>query len=257
MYQVIDISHLQDDPPDRAEIYRLSSGRPVVRDPSTITGIVVHQTSTDYAVSPGAVSAAEGDRHEALHRRALVMKSHASVFDGQEAGVDCYDVVISKPLNWYVYHANKLNAMSLGIEIEGNLPTFMDEPLLTDEMVHAARLGIATLVEQGRAQGMPIQYIWAHRQSDPNRGRDPGEEIWKRVVMEYAVPVLGLRMQPELVTGQGRPLPSEWLNDEYDPTPIRDSKGQGWVTALGIGAGVACGIIVGTVVGQALTRRRG
>jgi hypothetical protein len=103
---------------------------------------------------------------------------------------------------------------------------------MSDGLLYAARMGVKALVDRGRMQGMPIRYIWAHRQSNKDRGRDPGEEIWKRVVLEYAVPVLGLEIQPDLRVGDGNPIPASWM-DMTIPAPPRR-----WRRKIGIGVGI-------------------
>jgi hypothetical protein len=251
MSVVIDISHLQTDPPQSPEIYRKSAGRPVERDPSTIDSIVIHQAATDFHVSSGQVANAGGDRHEALHRRALTVASHATVFGGEAAGVDCGHAVISKPLRWYVNHADQLNSRSLGLEIEGRYPLHMDAPMMSDRLVYAAREGVRALWQKGRDEGMPIRYIWAHRQSNKDRGGDPGEEIWKRVVLEYAVPVLGLEPLPDAVVGDGRPIPDGW----QDVTFVRGESGVGRVAGIILGI-VGIGSCAGLLGWTAYTSRR-
>jgi hypothetical protein len=57
---------------------------------------------------------------------------------------------------------------------------------------------------------MPIEYIHAHRQSSGTRRSDPGEELWQKVVLEFAVPVLGLKTEPSRVLKDGRPIPESW-----------------------------------------------
>jgi hypothetical protein len=39
---------------------------------------------------------------------------------------------------------------------------------------------------------------------------DPGWEIWKHVVLDYGVPVLGLKTQPEKTWRNGKPVPPQW-----------------------------------------------
>ncbi len=76
---------------------------------------------------------------------------------------------------------------------------------------------LALNVREGRKLGMPIEYVHAHRQSSATRRADPGEELWKRVVLEFGVPVLGLTTEPARTlpgrNGDGRPIPLEWDPD--------------------------------------------
>ena len=189
--------------------------RVALRDPFSVDGIVVHQTGAPYGVTAAAVKAAKGDRALAKHRRALGVAAHMTAFD---TGV----AVLAHPLPWYVYHANSLNARSLGLEIEGLFPqNWGAKDFFSDKLEAAARDALTYLVLQGRMLGMPIQYVWAHRQSSLTRDDDPGEEIWRKLVLGFAVPELGLLTLPESVHG-GRALPPAWrqpyataLSDPY------------------------------------------
>ena len=80
----------------------------------------------------------------------------------------------------------------------------------TDKTHEAAKAALKHLVEEGRKQGMPIKYIWAHRQTYKSKRGDPGGEIWRKLVLEYAVPVLGLEVQNELTYRTGKTIPVEW-----------------------------------------------
>ncbi len=193
---------------------------PVLRDPSTITTIVVHQTAVEFGVTKRAIKASGGDVELARARRALDVACHAMVF---RAGY----LVAAHPLRAYVNHGNRFNDHSLGLEIEGRYPGLLDDPstaaredlkttwggkptVLTDETVIIARAAIAWLVKEGRAEGMPLTDIVSHRQSNDMRRSDPGEEIWRRVVLDYAVQELGLIPKLGSPWRQGRPVPFDW-----------------------------------------------
>lgn len=187
--------------------YRFRNGSVAVRDPATVTGIVVHQTACTFG----------GD---APHRRALRIPAHATAFRDGTFVTPC-------PLAWYAHHGNGLNDRSLGLEIEGRYAGRRDDPatapredlgstwggppdVLTPLAIECARAALAWLVEAGRADGMPIRYVWAHRQSSATRRSDPGEDIWRSVVMGGTYALLGLEVQPALVVGDGRPIPTAW-----------------------------------------------
>lgn len=208
--ETIDLSGEQTDPAPKSKVV---SGRTVLRAPHTVTGIVLHQTATAYGVSPQQVAAANGDRALALHRRALNVACHAMAFmDG------C--LVLTNDVLRYVYHGNGFNRSTLGLEVEGRYPGLVNSPdtttwggepnELTEATIRAAREGVRKLLELGRDAGMPITHIFAHRQSSGNRRSDPGEGLWRAVVTDYAVPVLGLKTEPTLVLGSGKPVPVEW-----------------------------------------------
>jgi hypothetical protein len=181
---------------------KVVAGKTVSRDPKTIKGIGIHQTA--------CVFGPLNDRAKA-HRRALTIPAHVTAF---RDGV----YVASAPLPWFLYHGNALNEFSLGLECEGRYPGLLDKPStwggeptpLTDEAIETFRAALKWLVEEGRAAGMPIEFIWAHRQSNGQKPSDPGEGIWKHVVLEYGVPALGLRTQPEKVWRDGKTVPPQW-----------------------------------------------
>lgn len=209
---IFDLRAEQTDPPAmKKKFKRDRHGKVIRRDPSEVTGITIHQTAVRYQAADYQIAAAGGSRELALARRALRVACHVMAF---HEGF----IVATNPLDWYVYHGNGFNAFELGIEIDGNFPGLIGGTTwngktptpVTDESVRAARAGIEYLVREGRAMGMPITQIHAHRQSSATRRSDPGEELWKRVVLEYAVPVLGLETEPDRVLGNGRPIPTDW-----------------------------------------------
>ncbi len=211
---VVDITAMQPNPPRyNPPHHRIVPGaqrsgdRVMERPVHQIDGIVLHQTACPYGVTAEQVKAAGGDRVQAKHRRALDVAAHMTAFDTGYA-------VLAHPLTWYVYHANAFCARSIGIEVEGRYPGMQggSPNLMFNEILQAARDGIEYIVEHGREMGMPLKYIWAHRQSSMTRQDDPGEELWRRIVLEFAVPTLGLVMQPTYTCG-GLPLPVEWLDD--------------------------------------------
>lgn len=215
---VLDLRAEQKNPP-RARDGRITSAttgyahRKVARerDPRDVDSIVLHQTACTFGPDDAAKR----------HRRALGIAAHATVFrDGT--------LVLAAPVSWYMNHGNGLNARSIGLEVEGHYAGVADDPEtprredlastwqsheptpLTDETIAAAREGIRVLVEEARAWGATIRYVLAHRQSSATRRSDPGELLWRAVVLEYAVPALGLATDPKLVVGDGRPVPREW-----------------------------------------------
>ena len=220
---VLDLRPEQPNPPPLVrgkKKWRVRRGRVVERDPATVTGIVVHQTAVRFGVSGRAVKRAGGDRRLALARRALGVACHAMAFHDAK-GMAAF-AVLANPLPWYVWHGNGFNHRTLGLEIDGNYPGRVGDGRtwngkrpaeVTKGVVAAARRALRELVERGRAEGMPIVDVFAHRQSSKHRRGDPGQELWRRVVLEYAVPVLGLVPHQALVVGSGRPVPELWDPD--------------------------------------------
>jgi hypothetical protein len=208
----VPVVDLRDEQTDPAPKTRLVAGRTVTRDPSSVTGVVIHQTAARFGVGPARIRAANGDEALALHRRALEQPYHAIAFRRTMS------VAMGQRLVSYTHHGGALNALSLGYAVDGVYPGIVggqtwdgSEPdPITPELVEVARVGLARLVETGRQTGMPLTCVWAHRQSSAQRRADPGEGWWRALVLEYAVPVLGLETQPERTWGDGRPIPADW-----------------------------------------------
>lgn len=207
---ILDLRSEQTDPAPKSKIVH---GHTVMRAPHTVTGICIHQTACTYGVSQAQINAAGGDRDLALHRRALNVACHAMAFmDGT--------LVLTNEMQSYINASNGLNASCLALEIEGRYPGLVNDPIgttwggdptpLTGTTVAAAQEGVRKLVQLGRAAGMPIQFIYTHRQSSETRRSDCGEALWRNVVLDFAVPVLGLKTAPTMTVGSGRPIPEEW-----------------------------------------------
>lgn len=202
--KLYDLRSEQQDPHPKFKQYK---GKTVRRTPASIDAIVLHQTAVGFSAA----------NEDALARRALGVACHAMAF---RPGF----LVWSTDLLWYVHHADRLNARSLGLEVDGNYPGLVGgkvasgkETKLTDEVIEAARMGVKLLVEEGRRLGCPIKFIYAHRQCDSWRRADPGEGLWKRVALEYAVPELGLIARqnetfshPKGGTRTGLTIPRRW-----------------------------------------------
>lgn len=222
--EAFDLRKEQTNPPVTSKPkHKIQGGKVARRLPKSITGIVVHQTACTFGVTPSAIRAADGNKRLATARRALGVACHGLAFrDGFYA--------IANPIDWYVYHGNEFNSTTLGLEIEGFYSGLCDDPEtvpredlettwggkpqeLTALAIDSARACLARLVELGRAEGCPLEWIYAHRQSSATRRSDPGEAIWRHVVLDYAIPVLGLNTRPKFVLGDGRPVPKQWQAD--------------------------------------------
>lgn len=199
-------------PFDKGSRFRMKDGNVLRRNPAVVDGIVIHQTGVQFGVNDRQIDRAGGDEDLALARRAKGIPAHAVSFEGF--------YVKNYPLDFYCYHAGRLNRKTLGLEVdglypgvEGDLSTIWGgktETTFTKGRQEAARAALRFLVEEGRQKGMPIKYIYAHRQSSKTRRADPGEEIWRKVVLEYGVPVLGLETRPTSIFGEGRVIPEVW-----------------------------------------------
>lgn len=207
------------DPPSRVRgkmKWWVRNGAVVKRPVHTIKGITLHQTATPFGLSDAQVRAAGGDRRLALARRALNVACHFQAFVDDQGPF----VAWAAPIPWYVWHGNGFNTETLGIEITGRFAGLESDPArttwggtaqpITDEIVAAGREAVRIATVEGRKAGAPIEYIVAHRQSSENRRSDPGEGLWKAVVLDYAVPVLGLITRPAHTVGSGKPIPRQW-----------------------------------------------
>lgn len=212
--ELYDLRAEQTDPPKKRKKYKIQKDKVVKRGVKSISGITIHQTAVEFGVAAYQVEQARGDFQLALARRSLGVACHMMAFRN---GIFAW----AAPLDWYVFHGNKFNPTDIGLEIEGNYPGVIGGKTwngkkaskVTDSIVLSACNALELIVTQGRSMGMPIKYIHAHRQSSATRRADPGEEIWKKVVLGFAVPYLGLETQPELVLSNGRPIPKEWDPD--------------------------------------------
>ena len=180
---------------------KVVAGKTVERDPKKVTGIGIHQTACTFGPS--------NDRPKA-HRRALGIPAHVTAF---RDGV----YVAAAPLTWYLYHGNDLNEFSLGLECEGVYPGLVggkawggDPTPLDPVAIDTFRAALKWLVDEGRKAGMPIEFIWGHRQANGQKPSDPGEGIWKHVVVEYGCTQLGLKTQPEKFWRDGKTIPPQW-----------------------------------------------
>lgn len=222
---VYDLVHEQDwIYPNGKRKAKLVGGKPVMRDPATITHFVFHQTAVEYGVSERQVKASGGDRELALARRFLDVACHVAV---SRHGF----YVFTHPLEALLWHGNGFNDFSIGMEIDGRYAGLEDDPatvaredlqttwrgsptVLAQQTVETACAAVKDTVERGRALGMPLTHAVAHRQSSPTRRSDPGEAIWKRIVLDFAERELGMQVELDRVldtrSGPGRPIPHAW-----------------------------------------------
>lgn len=184
------------------------------RDMSLITGICFHQTACVF----GTPNKKDPD---SKYRRALSIPCHGVGFLDGTAVLPC-------PLSWYVYHGNEFNEDTLGLEFEGHFSGILDDPTtpvredirttwkrqeptpLTEVAIKCYRDLTKRVVEEARAMGAPIEWAYAHRQTNGDKPSDPGEALWKAVVIDYAVPVLGLKTRPQETRRDGKEIPVEW-----------------------------------------------
>lgn len=172
-------------------------GKMVIRDPKTVDTLLIHQAAVRFGQKKGQPS---------RHHRSLGVHAHATAFDD---GVFAF----AYPLLAYVQHGNGSNSYSIGLEGEGlfnGLPGGKNaEP--TALLIETMREACKRIVDEAHKEGATIKYVEAHRQHSATRTSDPGHGIWRHVVEEYCVPVLGLKTRPTRTTRDGKPIPKEWL----------------------------------------------
>jgi len=209
--RIYDLRALQADPPPKTKQVR---GKVVRRNPRTITGIVLHQTAVEFGVSRAQLKRADGDRELARAHRGLNVACHAMAFRGGF-------VAITNHPSIYVWQANKLNATTVGIEVEGLYPGLESSVKATtwsgrsptareEQTLNAAKVAVRELLRVCTDVGCNIDRIYAHRQSSGTRRNDPGEWLWKEVVLGYATTELGLRVENDFTIDNGRPIPAQW-----------------------------------------------
>ncbi|MGH1346273.1 MAG: hypothetical protein ACRBN8_32200 [Nannocystales bacterium] len=175
-------------------------GRRVRRELSDVVAVVVHQTAVrgGFGVTQSAV------RRSGSETMARVGRYQNTPYHGIYSPRDRASIV-QWPVWVHSYHGNRSNAYSLGWSYDGKLPGDALD-------VEQAQLSLAHLVSVGREFGAPLQYVEAHRQHSAQRGGDPGQAIWQRVVVPM-LSKLGLATRPAHTTGDGLPLPDSWTVD--------------------------------------------
>lgn len=226
--RVLELQHLARKRQKRSKL-RWKIGHTVMRDPKTVKGICLHQTAVQFGARPSHYKQAKemlkgtnptrGD----IERLAIALRVVEDV-PSHALAMQSGDVVLRSPLEAFLYHANALNPISLGLEIEGLYDGVEVEgahPPPTPVTIAAARRAVRELHTRGLEAGMPIEYIWAHRQSSGTRVGDPGSVLWEEVGI-WASDELGLKMEPLRTweskrSGWGNPIPELWSGPKGIP----------------------------------------
>lgn len=195
---------LRGEAPEALPRSNVVNGKTVLRDPEKITGVCVHQMGTEFGLSPRQLAASDGDAIMAKARRFMKVPAHAC------ASIDGF-YSVHADLRHYLNHGHSFNRDTLGLEIEGKYQEFVDNPYddISWVTVEAAREALRYLVTEGRAMGMPIRYVYGHRQSYKVKSSDPGEAIWREVVL-WGVKELELVARPNYKRGLGGTIPERW-----------------------------------------------
>ena len=221
--------HIENEAPDPHPKSRIRGRRTLRRTPSSVDGITLHQMAVEMGPGRHYLGMAGGDWGLAFALRAQLGPA-GSKKGGVAAPLCVHDdlVACTAPLDWYLYHGNALCGPTIGIEVSGRFSGLLDDPTTVpredlrttwgDEppmklelpRIRAVCAAIRYAVEEGRRLGMPIRFIYAHRQSNGKKPGDPGEALWQAAVIDYAVAVLGLTPRYDFTAGTGRPIPREW-----------------------------------------------
>lgn len=122
------------------------------------------------------------------------------------------DVLHNQPLAWRTWHGDAGNG-GIGIGFEGNFPAFERNRAAKHNTLDEDR-AVACLVaaiRHARSSGAPLVQLQAHRNYAPqsSRGGDPGELIWRRVVLP-AVEQTDCTIDYNAKAGGGAPIPRGW-----------------------------------------------
>jgi len=170
-----------------------------LRNWDMITGVTLHQTGCEMPQRPmgwGRVNAHYGITQEGL------------------------PILINDPRDM-LWHAQGLSKTTIGIEIEGNYrgleanPRTLWEPgggphNLNELMMDAAEIIFEDISRQFEAAGQRWGRVYGHRQASHNRRADPGQEIWRRIGLDWSHRLNASHHTPKLQFGKGRPIPKAW-----------------------------------------------
>ncbi len=124
------------------------------------------------------------------------------------------DILFNNSLSWYTYHGNTANRKMFGWCMEGLYPGMKSKrtrrhSTFDDFTISTGRQGLRVLILKARESGAPVRLIQPHRCYSRKRRGDPGEEIWREIVLPVAQD-LSVDFDYELAVGGGRPIPNVW-----------------------------------------------
>jgi hypothetical protein len=186
---------------------KIVRGRTALRTAESITGICVHQMGKSFEVTDHQIDAAGGSKRLAKARRFKIVPAHVCVSTDQFFSVHA-------ELQHHLYHGHGFNPDTLAIEIEGAYGEYLTDKKgdpISEELITTAREAFTYLVRAGTELGMPLKYIYAHRQSHRLLVNDPGEAIWRNVAL-WASETFDLEIRPRHTRGDGLTLPSIWYS---------------------------------------------
>jgi hypothetical protein len=166
----------------------------VDRDPSTVTGVMLHRTACVL-----------GERPE----RWKSVQAHIGL---TMAG----RVILAHDFRKLLWHGNKPSAWTIGIEIDGNpegvpgkwwKPGGGPHPLTAAQVASAHEVLLPLLVDWFAAHSQ-WEFTLAHRQSSGDREYDPGHETWQRIALPWMAATGST--DGDLTWGTGTTIPWEW-----------------------------------------------
>lgn len=124
------------------------------------------------------------------------------------------DILYNNQPTRYTYHGNGANRPAIGVSLEAVLPARESERRarhddLSETFVANGQRLLRIAVTQTRAAGAPLTHLTAHRCYSPQRRGDPGEGVWREIVVPVAAE-LGLEVDYAFSEGGGRPIPTDW-----------------------------------------------
>lgn len=170
---------------------------------SKITGVTLHQTAVVL-----------GERPE----RWKTLGAHLGVTrEGQVVWLHDFAKI--------VWHANGLNAMTVGIELDGMYEGIQGDPnsfwnpdkdprrvpqRATTDLVEAAKATVRWVCAEVARHGGKVNHLYAHRQASKQRQSDPGSELWQLVGLELHKELTLTDGGAGFTLGDGMRIPESW-----------------------------------------------
>ena len=217
-------------------------GRPTPVDLSLRTHICMHITAVEFGtaarkrrqwrerITAGQISEETLSRYDtgngdvdataermALHERFWPVAYHW-------VGLRNGDVLFNNAPERYTYHGNRSNRFAIGVSAEAKLParetgrTPQHTPV-DDHFIETNRAMLRLAITTSRDAGAPLTHVTAHRCFSTKRTGDPGEAVWREVVLPVCAD-LDVTVDYDLVNG-GRAIPIDW-----DPAARADWNGR-------------------------------
>jgi hypothetical protein len=176
-------------------------GRAAARGVETVDTVLVHQTAAPkgFGLTAQQINAADGGALAALEQRYRSTPYHGVYSPrGSSRTAKVASTMGVSAVQWPVWaysnHGHGGNSVSVGWAYDGALPGDALD-------VEGGRQAFAHFVGEARAQGAPIKYVETHAQHSAERGGDPGDEIWEKIIRPMLGP-LGLAVRAR-TTGDG------------------------------------------------------